>query len=146
MEIKTEDAYKDFTNDKEMFDFSKYSTKSKCYDNSNKLVVGKMEDDTAGVAIEEFVRLKPNMYSYFVDGNRKHKKAKDVNKNDVAARSYNEYKHVLLNEKYLRHSINSIQSKDHIIGTYKISKITLSCFGDKIYIENNGCGGLALGY
>ena len=44
-----------------MFDFSNYSTKSKCYDNSNKLVIEKMKDETAGIAIEEFVRLKPNI-------------------------------------------------------------------------------------
>ena len=31
-EIKTEDVYGDFSSDKEMFDFSNYSTKSKCYD------------------------------------------------------------------------------------------------------------------
>ena len=61
-EIKTEDVYKDFSNDKEMFDFSNYSTKSK-YDNSNKLVVGKMKDELGGVAIKEFIRLKPRMYS-----------------------------------------------------------------------------------
>ena len=48
-----------------MFDFSSnYSTKSKYYDNSNKLLVGKMKDETAGVAIEEFVGLKPKIYSY----------------------------------------------------------------------------------
>ena len=64
-EIKTEDVYKDFSNDKEMFDFSNYSTKSKYYDNSNKLVVDKMKDETAGVAIEEFVGLKPKMYLYW---------------------------------------------------------------------------------
>ena len=29
------------------------STQSKYYDNSNKLVVGKMKDETAGVAIED---------------------------------------------------------------------------------------------
>ena len=32
-----------------------FSVKSKYYDNSNKLVVGKMNEETAGVAIEEFV-------------------------------------------------------------------------------------------
>ena len=32
-EIKTENVYKDFSNDKEMFDFSNYSTESKYYDN-----------------------------------------------------------------------------------------------------------------
>ena len=37
-------------------DFSNYSPKSKYYDDSNKLVVGKMKDKTAGVAINEFVK------------------------------------------------------------------------------------------
>ena len=41
-EIKTEDVYEDFSNDKEMFDFSNCSAKSKYYDNLNKLVIGKM--------------------------------------------------------------------------------------------------------
>ena len=61
-EIKTEDIYEDFSNNKEMFDFSDYSTNSKYYDNSNKLVIGKIKDEAAGIAIEEFVRLKPKMY------------------------------------------------------------------------------------
>ena len=52
-----------------MFDFSNYLTKSKYYDSSNKLVVGKMKDETAGIVIGEFVGLKPNMYSYLVDDN-----------------------------------------------------------------------------
>ena len=32
-EIKTEDAHEDFNNDKKIFDFSNYSSKSKYYDN-----------------------------------------------------------------------------------------------------------------
>ena len=52
-----------------MFDFRSYSTKSKYYDSSNKLVVGKMKDKTAAVAIEEFVVLMPKMYSYLLDDN-----------------------------------------------------------------------------
>ena len=43
-EIKTEDVYKYFSSDKEMFDFSNYSFKSKYYDNSNKFVNSKMKD------------------------------------------------------------------------------------------------------
>ena len=35
-----------------MFDFSIYSTKSKFYDNSSKLVVGKMNKERAGVPIK----------------------------------------------------------------------------------------------
>ena len=41
-ETKTEDVYEDFSNLKEMFDFSNYSNKSKYQDNSNKLVTGKI--------------------------------------------------------------------------------------------------------
>ena len=47
--------------------------------------------------------LKPKMYSYLVNDNSEHKKAKDVNKNFVATISHNEY---------LRLSVNRIQGKD----------------------------------
>ena len=77
-----------------MLDFSNYSTKPKYYDNSKKLFVGKMEDETAGVAIEEFIGLKSKMYSYLVDENSVHKKAKSVNKNVVAVISHYEYKDI----------------------------------------------------
>ena len=53
-----------------------YSTKSKYYDDSNKLVVGKMKDETGGVAIEELVGLKLQMNLFLVDDNSEHKKAK----------------------------------------------------------------------
>ena len=42
--------------------------------------------------------------------------------------------------------MNRIQSKDNGTGSYEINKIPLSCFDYKIYIQNNGCGRLALGY
>ena len=58
-----------------MFYFSNYSIKSKYYDNSKKLVIVQMKDETAGVTIKDFVGLKPKMYAFFVD-NSKHKKAK----------------------------------------------------------------------
>ena len=41
-------------------------TKSKYYVNSNKFVVGKMKDETVGVAIKEFVGLKPKAKDVFV--------------------------------------------------------------------------------
>ena len=57
MKLKLKMFMKILANDKEMFDFSNYLTKSKYYDNSDKLVVGRMKDETAGVAIETFVGL-----------------------------------------------------------------------------------------
>ena len=61
-EIKTEDVSENFSNDKKMFDFSNYSAESKYYNDSIKLVVFKMKDETGGVAIKEFLGLKPKMY------------------------------------------------------------------------------------
>ena len=42
--------------------------------------------------------------------------------------------------------MNRIQSNDHSIRAYEINKISWSWFDDKIYIQNNGYDGLALGY
>ena len=95
-EIKTEDVYEDFNIDKEMLYFSSYSTKSKYNDDSNKLVIGKMKNETRGVEIEEFVGFKPKIYSFLVDDNSEHKKAKGVNRNVVATIIHNGYKDVLL--------------------------------------------------
>ena len=147
-----------------MFDFSNYSTKSKYYGNSNKLVIGKMKDETGGIAIEEFVGLNPKINSFLVD-NSQYKKAKGVNRNNVATVSHNEYKNALWNNKCIRHSMNRIQSKDHRIGIYKnqqnfhcVKSIRIRSYSgpyfpafglntdDKINIQNNGYDGLALGY
>ena len=43
-----------------------YSTKSKYYDDSNKLFISQMKDETAGVAIQEFVGLKSKIYPFLV--------------------------------------------------------------------------------
>ena len=59
-----------------MFNFSNYSAMSKYYNDSNKLVVGKMKDKTAGIVTEEFVGLKPKMYSFLVDDRSDHKNTK----------------------------------------------------------------------
>ena len=67
-EIKIEDVYKCFSSkDKEMFDFSNYSTESKYYNDSNKFVSGKMKNETAGVAIKGFIELKPRMCLFLLD-------------------------------------------------------------------------------
>ena len=86
------------------------------------------------------------MYSLLVDKSVNIKTAKSVNKNFVAAISHNECTDVLLNNKCIRHSMNRIQSKDRVIGTYEISKVSLSCFDGKIYIQNSRHDGLALGH
>ena len=68
-EIKTEDVYKDFSKDKEMFDFSNYSAKSKYYVDSNKSFFCKMKDKIGSVAIKEVFGIKPKIYSFLVNDN-----------------------------------------------------------------------------
>ena len=105
-----------------------------------------MKDETTFAEIEKFVGLKPNMYWFLVDENSEYKEAKGLNRNVVATITHNKNRQVLLNDKYMRHSMNRIQSKNYRIGTYEINKISLSYFDDTIYIQNNGYDGLDLGY
>ena len=86
-----EDISEDFSSDKEIFDFSYYSTKSKYYDDSNKLVTGQMKNKNGGVAIQEFFELKAKMCSFLVNYNTKHKKAKGTKKTVVATIYRDEY-------------------------------------------------------
>ena len=104
-----------------------------------------MKDEMGVIAIEKLVWLKPKIHLILASSSNDYKKAKNVNKN-VAKINHNKHKDVLLDKKYLRPSINRIQSKNHRIGTYEINKITLSCFDDKIHILDNGTDRLALGY
>ena len=80
-----------------MFDFSYYSAKSKYYDDSNALIVGKIKDEIGDVAIAEFVGLKPNLYSILMSNSRKCKNPIWGNKNIVPEISHNECKDVLQN-------------------------------------------------
>ena len=83
-EIETENVYENFSKNKEMFEFSNYFAKSKYYDDSNKLVVLKIKDEMGGVATEEFVGLKPKVYSNVVSDSNEKKKEKGINKNVFA--------------------------------------------------------------
>ena len=54
-EIKTEDVFEDFSSNKEMLDFGNYSTKSKYYDDSNKLVIAKMKDEPEALRLNNLL-------------------------------------------------------------------------------------------
>ena len=63
-EIKSnEDIYEKIYEDKNLFDISDYCRDSRFFDDTNKKVTGKMEDEMAGRVITEFVGLKSKMYS-----------------------------------------------------------------------------------
>ena len=116
-DIKTKDVNKDFSKDREINYFSNYSAKSKYYDNSNKLVDGKIKVETAGVAIEEYFGWKLKRNLILVDDTSEHKKEKCVNKNIVTTIRHSEYKGASLNNHCFRQLINRIHIKNHKIGT-----------------------------
>ena len=62
-EIKSENVYKEFYQWKDLFDFSNYSKDTMFYDDTIKKVIGKMKDEHGGAIIDQFIRLKSNMYS-----------------------------------------------------------------------------------
>ena len=54
------------------------------------------------------------------------------------ATEFDKFKDVLFNKKIIRHKMKRIQSKKYKLGTYDITKISLSCFDDKRYVLDDG--------
>ena len=149
--IITDDVYEDLYNHKDMFDNSDYSKSSKFYFDENKKVIGKFKDEAAGNHITSFVGLKSKMYSYLVelsDGKiQNNKKAKGITKN-VTKRDleHEHYLSCLLNSTIQKHKIKTIRSDHHVVSSYEINKISLSCYDDKRYILDDGITSYAYGH
>ena len=62
--IETQKFYEDFYKSNELLDFSNYWKGSSFHDDSNKLVVGKIEDQIFAMSIKGFTGLKFKMYSF----------------------------------------------------------------------------------
>ena len=145
-EIQTDDVYKDLFSDKEKFDNSDYPKDSPFYFGDNKKVIGKFKDEACGIPITEFVGLKSKMYSYIKDNGLGGKTAKGVKKQVIKKDIRHEnYKHVLFNNKRMYHTMRVIRSNYHQLGSFKLNKISLSCFDDKRYIHDNGITSYAYG-
>ena len=144
-EIETEDVYKDFWNDKDMFDNSDYPENSPYYCNANKKVIGKLKDEACGVPIVKFVGLKSKMYSYIKSDERGGKTAKGIKKNVINIK-HEDYENTLMNNERMHHKMKTIRSQRHLLGSYEINKLSLSCFDDKRYIHDNGMGSYAYGH
>ena len=72
--IKTDDIYADMLNDSHLFDFSGYQDDHPCFASMsldevklikqlNKKAIGKFKDELDGVPLQEFVGLRPKLYS-----------------------------------------------------------------------------------
>lgn len=80
-EIRTDNAHKDFYEDKNTFGFGGYPRDSNFFNLVNKKAIGKIKGEFKGEIIIEFGRLKSRMYSLVSVDGKEIKKAKRVNTN-----------------------------------------------------------------
>ena len=133
-EIKSENVCDEFFKWKDLFDFSNYPKDSKFFNETNKKIIGKMIDEFAGVIVNGFVGLKSKMYSVKIIDGKEYNTGKGVS----ISTEFDKFKDVLFNEKIISHKMKKIESKRHKLETYEIYKISLSCFGDKRYVLDDG--------
>ena len=146
-EIKTKDIYEDFWKDRSKFDSSDYPEDSKFYDKSNKKVIGKFKDEAAGQITNEFVGLRDTMYSYIKENGEINKTAKGIKKIAIKKNiNHTDYKNKLFNGTQMYHRMKTIRSDHHIIGSYELNKVSLSCFDDKRYLHDDGINSYAYGH
>ena len=146
-ELKTEDVYEDLSKHRKMFDNSDCQKDSPFHFTTNKKVIGKMKDEAAGVPITEFVGLRSRMYSYIKENGKGGKTAKGVKKYVIKNTiTYEDYLNTLTTGGRMHHSMCTIRSAKHKIGTYEVNKVSLSCFDNKRYVLGDGVSSLAYGH
>jgi pyruvate kinase len=71
--------------------------------------------------------------------------AKGVKKYVIKNKLTHDNLNVIKKKDRMRHKMNTIRSTKHVIGTYQIQKVTLSCFDDKRYLLDDGITSYAYG-
>ena len=145
-EVETQDLYQDMWESKQLFDLSNYEKDHAIFDDTNKKVLGKMKDECGGAVIEEFVGLRPKMYSLKYDGAEK-KAAKGVKKCVMEKQLKHEaYLSCLKDRTEMRHEMNMIRSYSHKVFSVTVNKTSLSPYDDKRYFLKDGINSLAYGH
>ena len=140
-EIETSDVYQDFWNDRNKFDNSDCSENSPHFNKAKKKVIGKFKDEASGIPIIEFIGLRSKMYSYIKNNDKGEKTAKGIKKNIIKNNTrykHEDYRQTLFDNKQMYHTMKTIRSNLHQLGSYELNKVSLSCFHDKRYIHENG--------
>ena len=141
-----------------MFDTSELPKSSPLHSNDNKKVLGKFKDEALGVAIAEFVGLRPKLYALRLDGDEHAargdkdlklvtKKSKGTKKSVVANQiKFENYVHTLETRQSMRHSQVNFRTDCHRVYTTRTTKTSLSAFDSKRYLLEDGIQSLAYGH
>ena len=132
--IFTEDFSEDINNDVERwFDTSNCDKNEKrpLPMDMNKKVIGMLKDELGGI-IKEFCVLRAKTYTYLMDDDTEHKKAKGTKKCIIKRRlMFENYKDSLFNNKTILKSQLRFKSDHHNVYTEEVNKIALSSNDDK---------------
>jgi hypothetical protein len=143
--IFTDNVYEHMYEDRAFYDTSNYSEDNKLYSKTNARVVGLFKDETAGVAIREWVGLKAKLYSFITDKSKI--AAKGVKKSFIDHHvTHDLFLQTLENKTVTRAKFRTICSKQHSLHTMVVDKVCLSAFDDKRYILNDGIRTLSFGH
>jgi hypothetical protein len=151
-EIFTDDLYADLAAHREYFDFSGYPHDHPLFGDDNKMVVGKMKDESAGHIITEYVGLRPKMYSYLTkpdDENeppKEAKRAKGIQKAAINDLRHADYLEQLKRAKENYVNVRRIGQKHHRVFTIEGVKRGLCAFDDKRYLLRDGIHTMAHGH
>jgi hypothetical protein len=150
-EIKTEDLFKDISNDvHEKFDTSNLgkSHPSGILTGVNKKVIGMMKLETGAKQIEEFAGLRSKLYAYKMaeDGDEE-KKCKGAKKAIIKKEiTFDNYKECLFSGKRQWRGMNVFRSRWHEIYTERVAKVALSAHDDKRVVNRDGINTTAVGH
>ena len=147
-EIKHTDFYQELAFNKRFadhFDLSNYPKEHRLYNEDNKMVTLKFKDELAGVPIQEFIGLKPKMYSIMAGGIQK-LSAKGVTRYAQRKMPHDVYKSVLESGQAVKTYNTRIGSKKHQLQTIRTNKVSLSGFDDKRFVLENGVDTLPHGH
>lgn len=135
--IMTDDLCKDLSEFSQYFDFSNYPPDHTLYNLNNASIPGLMKDESCGIPIDEFVGLRPKMYSLKY-GNQVKKTAKGINKINIEKDlTHQHYRDCLFNQQMKRSVMDFIRSRIHTLYLETVNKIGLSPFCDKRYHIND---------
>ena len=105
----------------------------------NKKVIGLMKDEMGGEIMEEFISLRPKLYSHRKSGGSEGKKCKGIKKNVIKKSiMFEDYKDCLFKKSYVYRSQMLFRSFKHDIQTIEVNKLALSSDNDKRILGEDG--------
>jgi hypothetical protein len=107
--IKTDDVYNDMNKLNNHFDLSEYKKDHKCYNPTNKKVVGKFKDEFSNKIIKRFWGVRSKCYKIETDDNETKETFKGIKKHiakDITVKMYND---CIFNNKTTNHNFNMME-------------------------------------